>query len=200
MNEIGPAVGRGVVDVIDTCDSLVDQLFKTVGRVVVAPRPQYNPTVIPGPIWNPTTNPFSTPTNTPEPEQKDISLGRHEWLWHFTFGLNVALNPQNIYVYMSGEWFDQGLDDTGPGKSFGPRFQQAIERARHIHFNLEGIDDPNQYAEAYGNSGVFSSSGYYTATELFIIKHNGWCYKTSFYENGGVIPSASAKSSICGNQ
>ena len=140
------------------------------------------------------------PTGTPEPKRKDISLGRNEWLWPFTNKLNEALNPQNIYVYMSGDWFDEGLSDTGAGNPFGPRFQQAIERARHIHFNLEGIPDPNQYAETYGNSGVFGGGGYYTATELFIIKHNGWCHKTSFYENGSIIPSASAKSSICGNR
>ena len=70
-------------------------------------------------------------------------------------------------------------------------FPKAARRAAIIHFNLDGIDNPRQYAATYGGNGNFGvySQTYITATELHII-HNEWdfCNKTVFYQHGSTAP------------
>jgi len=163
----------------------------------------------PEPEFKPGPAPFGDAFTLPQPQQtpdeqkskrKDISLGLTDLegngiaiLDIFTKKLNKHLNPQNIYVYMSDDWVREGLSNPG---LFTQQFKQATQRAGHIHFNLEGIDQPNDYAEKHGAPGDFSS-GNFTATELYIIKHRGLCYKTSFYKDGGVVPSEVLKREIC---
>jgi len=59
--------------------------------------------------------PQATPTE--EPTRKDIALGLSDIngrsaLFYFHRKLNQELNPQNIYVYTSDEWYKEGLSDT----------------------------------------------------------------------------------------
>jgi hypothetical protein len=63
-------------------------------------------------------------------------------------------------------------------------FEQAITRAEHIHFNLQGITNPKEWAEQYGKGSVYSTQ-YVTAWELYNIYHNSAALsKTTFYPNG----------------
>lgn len=65
-------------------------------------------------------------------------------------------------------------------------FAEATNKAYKIHFNLDGISDPDSYAETYGSSGSFppDKDEFATAIELYLIKANGLCNKTEFYRGG----------------
>jgi hypothetical protein len=148
-------------------------------------------------------------TETPKPLRKHISLGRSSIdgrgaLEEFTYKLNMKLNPEGIYVYIANNWKDAGLSDIHDlSKSgFGVMFFQASMRAEHIHFNLEGISTRtiNMYINTYGGLGDISQAKLVTAAELYIIRHSGLCSKTSFYTNGSVTPSPSAKGKVCNTQ
>ena len=76
---------------------------------------------------------------------------------------------------------------------FGRAFQHAAKRARTIHFALDGIDDPVQFARL-GRMGflrdAMGRSVNFTAAELYIISRNKELLKkTVFYRNGQVVPS-----------
>jgi RHS repeat-associated protein len=165
----------------------------------VQPVPAPEPLSQPQPEGEPTPLPPIPPDLPDEnPKQKHISLSRWEYHFNFWFGLNQRLNPQNIFVYQAQDWFPEGLSAVpAAGDLFPEAFDQATKRAMGIHFNLQGIENPNEYAEKHGGNGVFSAKDYYTAWELYKIKNNPQlCVKTSFYEDG-IIPSATAKRNIC---
>jgi hypothetical protein len=126
-------------------------------------------------------------------------LGTPPHRFSFTLKLNVKLNPQNIYVYSFGDWFKKGLTDESNFASFATIFSQAAQRAAKIHFNLEGIENPMDYASS--GAGGFGDSNYFTAAELYTIKNNPiLCQKTDFYDDGNksLVPSQSKKILICG--
>jgi RHS repeat-associated protein len=173
------------------------------------PQPESTPIEVPyDPRWKLPTPP-PTCTETPEPKQKHISLGRNfderngnrPILWHFTFNLNEKLNSQNIYVYAYGDWFKEGLSSVPPLYDFSRAFDDATERAEGIHFNLETVGDPNEYVERYGSSGEFAGNNQWTAVELYRIKTRPQlCNKTKFYETGSfnTVESMAAWQQICG--
>lgn len=86
---------------------------------------------------------------------------------------------------------------------FDEAFREAATNAERIHFNLEGINqDPIEYAERNGNRGSFagiSQGGYWTAVELYIIRAEGHCAKTTFWQDGSTnpIPDRTAWRHIC---
>ena len=132
MNEIAPAVGRGVVDVIDACDSLVDQFFRTVGKPYVIPLPQNKPTVIPGPIYyNPTPEPTKSKYSIALGMWEAISNGRfatrHNALWYDQWpGAGVV--PSNINMNNKA--------------SFLSTFPSVANEAEHIYFAVNGVYVP----------------------------------------------------------
>ncbi len=82
------------------------------------------------------------------------------------------------------------------GNNLIPAINQAIVNAEGIHFNLEGIrGDPVTFANTYGPTKY-----YITAYELHVIKTQGHCQKTKFYQKGSVdvTEDPSAKLHICG--
>lgn len=171
------------------------------------PEPEPPPTPEPQSTPSPIDPIPPIPSETPRPPRKHISLGLSVIngkmaLTNFTFRLNVKLNPQEIYVYMASEWPIVGLSNGGDlsAAGFGIRFSEASTRAEHIHFNLEGIGlrTINHYINNYGGLGNFTQAKFFTAAELHLVRSTGLCLKTSFYTNGNIVPSASAKSKICG--
>ncbi|NJM07822.1 hypothetical protein HC891_18955 [Candidatus Gracilibacteria bacterium] len=117
----------------------------------------------------------------------------------FTLNLNAKLNSQGVQVHAYGDWVSAGLSDV-PTRYFEKAFTQAVQKAEHIHFNLEGIrGDPVEFAENLG-SGSFKAWDI-TATELYRIRYNpALCSKTSFYLQGSTdvsAPSAEMKEKIC---
>jgi RHS repeat-associated protein len=89
-----------------------------------------------------------------------------------------------------GEWHDIGLTDRRVSSfNFGPSFEQAMNRAGNIHFNLDDIrGDPIEFAKL-GGTGDFGQVPF-TARELYLIWQNPeWLAKTIFYQNGQVVSS-----------
>lgn len=140
--------------------------------------------------------------------RKHISLGMN-WnrnnellLLPFTINLNLKLQPQGISVYAYSEWQAQGLSSVPASLTFfAQAFHEAVQKAEHIHFNLEGISgDPVDFAEKHGAGRPFES--FVTAYELYYIRHNpAVCLsKTSFYTHGSTdvfVPSAEMSRRIC---
>ncbi len=128
------------------------------------------------------------PREMTKKQEKHITLGRWEYLGAFTVQLNIALKPRNAVAYMWGDWFSSGLSDVGASmmnETFHLAFEQAITKADHIHFNLQGIIDPKEWAEKYGMGSVYSNAEYVTAWELYNIYHNPAALsKTTFYPAG----------------
>jgi RHS repeat-associated protein len=97
-DDMGDAMADLVDDVVDTCDSLVDQLFRTVGRVVVADKPEFNPTVTPvGPVgYNPTPNP------TPEPTPDRFVRVRHysQNIMGIMASMAIKVGPSGPYTWV----------------------------------------------------------------------------------------------------
>jgi hypothetical protein len=121
-------------------------------------------------------------------------------MFRFWFNLNRKLNPRNIYVYQFTEWDNPDVQlskvpASTIGGTFGEAFDQATQKAEHIHFNLESISDPNKYAKEHGGNGSLQQADYYTAWELYKVKEK-LCAKTTFYEDG-INPSSSAWLKIC---
>jgi RHS repeat-associated protein len=79
------------------------------------------------------------------------------------------------------DWEKSGL--SGPTfPNFPEAFESAMHKTKHIHFNLDGIDDVNaalqQGAQGWGARNM-------TNTELYLIVNNStWFNKTTFYRNG----------------
>lgn len=73
-------------------------------------------------------------------------------------------------------------------KRFGRAFSHATRRADKIHFSLDGIDDPVEWAQL-GRAG-FENNQLYSAAELFIIKNDpALLAKTIFYRGVEKVPS-----------
>jgi hypothetical protein len=129
-----------------------------------------------------------------------ISVGLNDNLFFFTFELNRKYNAQNIYVYSYGDWFSQVLTSSS---SFSTTFvEEAFTNAEQIHFNLEGIrGDLTSFYQNLGNNGVVEGTSNFTATEMYIIKHKGYCRKTTFWQNGSYfpVPDPLAWMTICGS-
>ena len=92
--------------------------------------------------------------------------------------------------YWYGEWGDVGLTDRPVSSfSFGPSFQQAMDRAGNIKFNLDGIrGDPVDFARL-GGTGDWGDVPW-PARELYLIWQNPeWLAKTIFYKDGQVVSS-----------
>ncbi|MCI0558324.1 MAG: hypothetical protein MN733_07500 [Nitrososphaera sp.] len=93
-------------------------------------------------------------------------------------------------MYYYKEWQAAGLtsfnSQDADDPAFGQAFYEATTRAAQIHFNLDGIDDPYEYAQTYGSSGKFppGPGEFATAIELYLIRKNGLCSKTMFYRGG----------------
>jgi hypothetical protein len=104
-----------------------------------------------------------------------------------------------------GNWASAGLTAPYDSFDFDRAFREASENAEHIHFNLEGIDNPISYANQFGSSGRFPPRypGRWTAVELYIIKNQPLlCNKTTFYEMSSYNPPKPApdqKAVICGS-
>ena len=199
---VGPDAARQIADdVVDMADHIAQQCIDIVERAFVEPdpEPEYKVDLLPIPMPN------------DRPIEKHISLGFNNVgnktpLWDLTFRLNLQLNPQGIYVYsyggidpQQGGWFENGLSSVTPLANFSQAFDEATQNASHIHFTLEGITnshprhnvyDPIQFIQAYGGDGDFNKGEFITAVELYRIKHNGLCDKTTFYENNLKSPSA----------
>lgn len=144
-----------------------------------------------------------TCTPTSRPDRKHIALGLDRTLGAFFANSYIALRPQNIEVYVWGQWKAAGLSDVYPGSgaAFILGFEQASTRAERIHFNLEGIGgNINDYAQEFGSHGL-TGDAYYAAYELYTIKTRGLCAKTDFYENGSQSLSPSPRrQQLCGGQ
>jgi hypothetical protein len=151
----------------------------------------------------------------------DVSVGLQDYLYPFTLNLNAVLNPSNIFVHpfggaigknpstgkliSVGDWQDAGLSDVSPYMSsgqFGTAFAQATNRARIVHFNLEGIRGGYIDFANRSTGDFYVAEVPYTATELYLIRQNpSLCRKTVFYEHGSVfppVPSGEAYAQICG--
>jgi RHS repeat-associated protein len=146
------------------------------------------PTVYPPP-WRVTPQ-IPTPQTTPtkEPLKKHIALGISDYLGTFLGKLNTSLIKQNALAYISESWHDVGLSDVPASMiagTFHIAFEQAITRAEHIHFNLQGISNPKEWAENHGKGDVYKDADYVTAWELYNIYHNSVALsKTTFYPDG----------------
>lgn len=106
-------------------------------------------------------------------------------------------NSQNIYVFAYGDWMQEGLSS---GVFSDITFREAATNAERIHFNLEGIQgDPVDYSERYGNNGRLAGSSSFPATELYIIRKENYCRKTTFWDNGSTFPTINSIASqrIC---
>jgi RHS repeat-associated protein len=163
-------------------EDAVDEMIDIANRAWEnwKPDPEPEPTPIPVPIPIPTECPDD---DDDDEKEKHISLGHARVrgepnLSLFTRQLNIELNPLNIYVYLHTDWVQAGLATPGP---FSQRFSQASKNAKAIHFSLDGIDNPDEIAERFGNNGQFTSGSIYTAVELYLIREQGYCYKTRFY-------------------
>lgn len=168
-----------------------------------APEPSRKPEPKPAPQpYRIDPVPPPCPTDTPEPKERHISLGFNyvhgkPALFYFTWRLNSRLNPYNVYVYSYGDWFREGLCSVNPPSNWPLAFDQASTRTRAIHFNLEGIPDPNYFVEHFGSSGSWVGSSI-TADELYLVKNRSeLCSKTKFYRDG-ITVSMSAWQEICG--
>lgn len=85
---------------------------------------------------------------------------------------------------------------------FDIAFREAATNAERIHFNLEGIrGNPVEFALRFGNNGQFVGTPHWTATELYIIRTEGYCPKTTFWDNGSTTPTPNrlAARQICGS-
>jgi hypothetical protein len=196
-----------------------------LGNSVTYPNPLCSPTRIPVPPAtgtpgypntrtgtgeNPFTLPYQyrAPAPAPEPKPGSTPVPREDpfALANFTQRLNQQLNPLNTYVYMAPQWHNAELADYNDYNSpttFGLMFDQATTRAEWIHFSLRGItvSTINYYINSNGASGDFQLAHYWTVAELYRIKNNNLCSKTTFYTGigGNLSPSESAKRNICGN-
>jgi len=163
----------------------------SVAGPAIAPEAYLSPQSQPQPQPRPDPSPPDTEP-TPEPTKKHIALGRNEFLGDFLFQLQARLASQNIRVYLSDQWHMVGLSDVEasiPGHTFHIAFEQAITRADHIHFNLQGIPDPISYAKQYGSGDLYAEGTYVTAWELYHIYQNPAALaKTTFYPSGIVVP------------
>ena len=93
-------------------------------------------------------------------------MGIDDYLGTFLAELNAALLPLNAFAYISFEWHSVKLSDVPASMvagTFHIAFQQAITRAEHIHFNLEGIPNPKEWAENHGKGDVYKDADYVTA-------------------------------------
>jgi hypothetical protein len=141
------------------------------------------------------TAPNTTHTSTPSPQ--DIALGFDKFenlgipvggIDVFAFNLNekgFTQNPVSSYRW----WYYNKLVDVeiafGPLSVFATEFEtKALIRSAHVHFNLQHISDVKDFISRYGGNGRIESAEYITAWELYIIKHRGYCSKTTFYEDG----------------
>jgi len=135
---------------------------------------------------------------------RDIALGFDRGLYYgalqdFVRELKSLTKNQAIYAYF--EWISAGLSTFDPTTNLARAFPQAALKANQIHFNLEGISDPLNYAKT-GNTSLEMASTY-TAWELNEIKSNSeYCSKTIFYQNGTSAPFVdyAAKANICGQK
>jgi hypothetical protein len=106
---------------------------------------------------------------------------------------------------MYWDWNTQQLATSDVYSNFPSAFDEAAINARHIHFNLEGVEgNVITFAETLGNNGTFyprdPENSVITAIELQRIRKFGLCYKTSFYENGSTTPSNTAWANICNSR
>lgn len=100
-------------------------------------------------------------------------------------------------------WFGEGITRRGVPdlidgeiargyKRFGRAFHHAAKRTNNIHFTLDGIEDPIQFAWQGRSGFVRDAAGRtnYTAAELWIISRDKELLKkTIFYRNGQVVPN-----------
>jgi RHS repeat-associated protein len=93
-------------------------------------------------------------------------------LWKFADQTGAKAFPDWEESRLSGPTFP----------NFPEAFESAMSKTKHIHFNLDGIDDVNaalqQGAQGWGARNM-------TNTELYLIVNNStWFNKTTFYRNG----------------
>jgi hypothetical protein len=105
----------------------------------------------------------------------------------------MRFNSQGIYVYDYGDWVTQRLA-TNQGlyitEYFDLAFREVADNAERIHYNLEGIrGNPVTFADTQGNQGRFAGTPNWAATELYIIRTEGYCNKTTFWQNGSTSPT-----------
>lgn len=122
------------------------------------------------------------------------------WRWTDPLGLScgkdVALGLDPHYKSLPGvnykNWAAEGITRRTVDNRFGRAFHQAVDRAEHIHFALDGIDDVAD-AVKRGKAGfdpgsmnpVFPRPGNMTNAELHHIATNpDLLNKTTFYRNG----------------
>jgi RHS repeat-associated protein len=163
------------------------------------------------PEKQPTTTPFGPVPIPSQPPGKHITLGLsvvygQPAIVNFTFQLRQYLGTKEVYYYK--DWQTARLtsynSQSADSPMFNLAFAEATSKAVQIHFNLDGIDDPDSYAETYGSSGSFppDTDEYATAVELYLIKANGLCAKTEFYRGGStwgsLRPVPDEKFEFCG--
>lgn len=134
---------------------------------------------------------------------RDGDLPEQYFMASHYFALNVSASTgRTVLAYR--EWYSAGLitDDilVNPNRSsFAGAFNTVASRSERIHFSLDAIPFPRNYAYEHGGNGNLLYADYYTAWELFeVIQH--YCPKTTFYRHGLSTPqpiSAIEHTQIC---
>jgi hypothetical protein len=119
--------------------------------------------------------------------KEHASLGLNDELQLFEFSVNTK-------SHYYGMWHKGGLLDHPASAANFADFKTAMDRAKHIHFNLDGIRGDLEAFRQLGSGGKFDGSAPWTAVELFSVTTNpDWHAKTKFYLNGEELKTSPFK-------